>query len=76
MRPDARRAACGSLIIILEFIIDLFISLLFRLWLALYGAGVPPTPSRQAEAEHVRLAPTAEWVSVRGLCPRDGGMRT
>jgi hypothetical protein len=58
-------------IIILEFIMDLFTSLLFRLWPALYGAGVPPTPSGQAEAEQVRLAPTAEWVSLRGLCPRE-----
>jgi hypothetical protein len=32
----------------------IFIFLLFRLWLALYGAGVPPEPSGQAEAEQVR----------------------
>jgi hypothetical protein len=69
-------AECLPFIISLEFIIDLFISLLFRSWLALYGAGLPPTPSGQAEAEHVRFAPTAEWVSLHRLGPRDGGMRT
>ncbi len=64
-------AECLPFIISLEFIIDLFTSLLFRSWLALYGAGVPPTPSGQAEAEHVRFAPTAEWVSLHRLGPRE-----
>jgi hypothetical protein len=49
----------------------IYVFVMFLLWLALYGAGMPPEPSGQAEAEHVRLAPTAEWVSVRGLCPRE-----
>ncbi len=71
IRPAHARARRMPLIINLEFIIDLFISLIFRLWLALYGAGVPPKPSGQAEAEHVRSAPKTEWMSLRGLRPHE-----